>query len=155
MNLNYQKITILLAIFTITPYYQIWAQNLPADTHQPGYWQPVDRFDIKRSVEVQLVNDAGITLEYDLTDLESINPQILKAGETETLKKVSYSAHIVVYPTVSIDPNNSLVLRFNVKVEKDNKIIVTIKRGKTSKDDPNFLGHRAINLQKNGGIYLY
>lgn len=155
MKLNFQKIAILLAIFTITPSHQILAQNLPAETYQPGYWQPVDRFDVKCSVEVKLVNNTDIPLEYDLTNLESINPQALNAGETETLNNVGDSAHIIVYPTISIEPNSSLPLRFNVKVEKDNKIIVTIKRGKISKDDPNFLGHRAIDLQKNGGIYLY
>ena len=158
MKLNFQKIAILLAIFTITPSYHILAilaQNLPAETYQPGYWQPVDRFDVKCSVEVTLVNDTEIPLEYDLTNLESINPQALKAGETEILKNVGDSANIIVYPTISIDPNSPLPLRFNVKVEKDNKIIVTIKREQISKDDSNFLGHRAINLQKNGGIYLY
>ncbi|YAI81446.1 MAG: hypothetical protein ACQJCO_06385 [cyanobacterium endosymbiont of Rhopalodia sterrenbergii] len=146
---------LLLAMLTIILPRQILAQDLPAETYQPGYWQPVDRFDVKRSVEVLLINKTGIPIEYDLTDLKSTNPQVLKAGEMGTLKNFGDSAYIVVYPTISVDPNNPLTLRFNVKVEEDNKIIVLIEKDFISKKDPNFLGHRAINLQKNGGIYLY
>lgn len=155
MKLKFQKIAILLAIFTMTFPSQILAQNLPAETYQPGYWQPVDRFDVNRSVEVLLINTTEIPLEYDITALKSTNPQALKAGEMGTLKNFGNSAYIVVYPTISVDPNNPLTLRFNVKVEKDNKVIVLIKKDIISKKNPNFLGHRAINLQENGGIYLY
>ncbi len=155
MKINSQKIAALLAILTIGFPSQIMGQNPPAETYQPGYWQPVDRFDVKRSVQVQLINNTNIPLEYDLTDLESINPQSLKAGETGTLKNFGDSAYIVVYPTISVDPNDPLTLRFKVKVEEDNQIMVTIKKGEISQNDPTFLGHRAINLQKNGGIYLY
>ncbi|MGP0128971.1 MAG: hypothetical protein ACTMUB_06820 [cyanobacterium endosymbiont of Rhopalodia musculus] len=155
MKLNFQKIAALLAIFTITLPRQILAQNLPAETYQPGYWQPVDRFDVQRSVEVLLINKTEIPLEYDITDLKSTNPQALKAGEMGTLKNFGDSAYIVVYPIISVDPNNPLTLRFNVKVEEDNQIIVIIEKGIISKKNPDFLGHRAINLQKNGGIYLY
>ncbi|BAP17221.1 hypothetical protein [cyanobacterium endosymbiont of Epithemia turgida] len=155
MKLNLQKIATLLVIFTITIPRHILAQDLPAETYQPGYWQPVDRFDVKRSVEVLLINKTEIPLEYDITDLKSTNPQALKAGERGTLKNFGNSVYIVVYPTISIDYDNLLTLRFNVKVEKDNTIIVTIKNAPISTKTPNFLGHRAINLQENGGIYLY
>lgn len=154
MKLNLQKIATLLAIFTITLPRQILAQDLPAETYQPGYWQPVDRFDVKRSVEVLLINKTEIPLEYDITELKSTNPQALKAGERGTLKNFGNSAYILVYPTISVDPNNPLTLKFNVKVEEDNKIIVIIRNDIISKDNP-ILGHRAINLQENGGIYLY
>ncbi|XLQ11077.1 MAG: hypothetical protein KPI85_05925 [cyanobacterium endosymbiont of Epithemia adnata isolate EadnSB Bon19] len=155
MKLNLQKIATLLVIFTITIPRHILAQDLQAETYQPGYWQPVDRFDVKRSVEVLLINKTEIPLEYDITDLKSTNPQALKAGERGTLKNFGNSVYIVVYPTISIDSDNLLTLRFNVKVEKDNTIIVTIKNDPISTKNSNFLGHRAINLQKNGGIYLY
>ena len=155
MKLNVQKIATLLAILTISLPRQTLAQNLPAETYQPGYWQPIDRFDTKRPVEVLLINKTEIPLEYDITDMRSTNPQALRAGEIGTLKNFGDSAYIVVYPTISVDPNNPLTLRFNVKVEEDNKIIVFIENGTISKKNPNFLGHRAINLQENGGIYLY
>lgn len=155
MKLTSQKIAALLAIFAMSFPSQIVGQNPPAETYQPGYWQPVDRFNTKSSVEVQLINQTEIPLEYDLTDLESINPQPLKPGEMGTLKNFGDSAYIVVYPTISVDPNEPLTLRFQVSVAEGNKVMVTIKKEEVRKSDPNFFGHRAINLQKNGGIYLY
>lgn len=155
MTLNFKKIATLLVIFAITIPRHILAQDLPAETYQPGYWQPVDRFDVKRPVEVLLINKTEIPLEYDTTDIKSTNPQALKAGEKGTFKNFGNSVYIVVYPTISIEPSNLLTLRFNVKVEEDNTIIVTIQNDIISTQTLNFLGHRAINLQENGGIYLY
>ncbi|WP_267384490.1 hypothetical protein [Cyanobacterium sp. uoEpiScrs1] len=155
MKFNYKKIAVLLAIFTINSPRQILAQNPPAETYQPGYWQPVGRFDIRRSVEVVLINTTEIPMEYDITDLKSTNPQSLKPKETGSLKNFGDSAYIVIYPIISVDPDSPLTLRFNVQVEEDNKIIVFIETDIINKKNPNFLGHRAINLQSNGGIYLY
>ncbi|HAC64122.1 MAG TPA: hypothetical protein DCF68_11435 [Cyanothece sp. UBA12306] len=147
----YFKITLcLLTILTGILPIESLGQNPPAETYQPGYWQPVARFNTKKSVEVKLINQTKIPLEYDLTDLESINPQELNPGKTGILNSFGDSGYIVIYPKISVDPDNPITLKFTVEVSEDNIVMVKIK-----KSEPNFLGHRAINLQKNGGIYLY
>ena len=150
MKLILQKIASLLTIFSCILPIQSLAQNPPAETYQPGYWQPVARFNTKKLVEVKLINQTEIPLEYDLTDLESINPQDLNPGKTGTLQNFGDSGYIVIYPKISIDPNSPISLKFKVEVKEDNTVIVTIEKATSD-----FLGHRAINLQKNGGIYLY
>ncbi|MGB5771165.1 MAG: hypothetical protein WBM32_15060 [Crocosphaera sp.] len=127
----------------------IHAQNPPAETYQPGYWQPVARFDIKRTVEVNIINNTDIPIEYDLTDLEAMNPQSLKPEETGNLQGFGSSANIVIYPLVN--NTSEFNLRYQVQVDEDNNIINV----SVIKDQPTFLGHRSVNLQKTGAIYLY
>ncbi|MGK7941630.1 MAG: hypothetical protein AB4062_16060 [Crocosphaera sp.] len=127
----------------------IYAQDPPAQTYQPGYWQPVARFDIKRTVEVNIINKTDVPIEYDLTDLEAMNPQKLQPEETGNLKGFGGTANIVIYPLVN--DTSEFNLRYKVKVDEDNNIVNV----SVVKDEPSFLGHRSINLQGTGAIYLY
>ncbi|MDJ0597226.1 MAG: hypothetical protein QNJ37_00035 [Crocosphaera sp.] len=140
---------ILLLALGVTPLSMVQAQDPPAETYQPGYWQPVDRFDTKRVVEVNIINDTDIPIEYDLTDLEAMNPQSLKPEETGNLKGFGSSANIVIYPLVH--DTTQFNLRYKVTVDEDNNIVNV----SVVKDKPSFLGHRSINLQNTGAIYLY
>ncbi|WP_107667569.1 hypothetical protein [Cyanothece sp. BG0011] len=125
------------------------AQDPPAETYQPGYWQPVARFDTKRIVEVNIINETDIPIEFDLTDIEAMNPQALQPEETGNLKGFGSSANIVIYPLVN--DATDFNLRYKVNVDEDNNIVNV----SVVKDKPSFLGHRSINLQKTGAIYLY
>ncbi|MGK7957042.1 MAG: hypothetical protein AB4063_17600 [Crocosphaera sp.] len=127
----------------------VQAQDPPAETYQPGYWQPVSRFDTKRVVEVNIINNTDIAIEYDLTDIETMNPQALQPEETGNLKGFGNSANIVIYPLVS--DTTEFNLRYKVAVDEDNNIVNV----SVIKDKPSFLGHRSINLQETGAIYLY
>ncbi len=139
-----------LTAFYLTIFLPLSAQDPPASTYQPGYWQPSARFDTKRQVEVQFVNETDMSLEYDLTNIEESNPQTLPSEESASIKNFGVSAYIVIYPQGEIDPNDPFTLKFEVNVNANNQVVVTIKKGERS-----FLGHRAVNLQKNGAIYLY
>ncbi|MDJ0731551.1 MAG: hypothetical protein QNJ33_16330 [Crocosphaera sp.] len=140
---------ILLLILGVSNVSVIQAQDPPAQTYQPGYWQPVARFDTKRIVEVNIINNTDIPIEYDLTDIEAMNPQALQPEETGNLKGFGSSANIVIYPLVN--DTSKFNLRYKVEVDEDSNIVNV----SVIKDKPSFLGHRSINLQQTGAIYLY
>ena len=139
----------LFLILGVSPACLVQAQDPPAETYQPGYWQPVARFDTKRIVEVNIINNTDIPIEYDLTDLEAMNPQKLEPKQTGNLKGFGSSANIVIYPLVN--DTSEFNLRYTVEMDKDNNIVNV----SVIKDQPSFLGHRSVNLQQTGAVYLY
>ncbi len=140
---------ILLFSLTLPAIAPLQAQNPPARTFQPGFWQPIARFDTKQAVEVNITNNTDIPLEYDLTDLEAMNPVSIQTGETGRLQGFGNSGVIVIYPLV--ESYSDFTLRFNITInEENNGVNVSVV-----KDEPTFFGHRAVNLQKTGAIYIY
>lgn len=151
MKISYLSLITLLSSLTFTVPISVMAQDPPAETYQPGYWQPVARFDTRKPVEIKLFNKTELPLEYDLTDLEFVNPETLPPGETGTLQNFGDSAYVVIYSIISnTEAEMPFTLRFKVNVTDENVVMVTIEKA-----EPNFFGHRTLNLQKNGGIYLY
>jgi hypothetical protein len=131
------------------------AQNPPAKTYQPGFWQPVARFNPEQPVNLTLINQSGVTLNFDITSAENLSPRDLPLGESVTLSNLGNVNYIMIYP-VNTDPainsgDRPLTLKFEVQVEeKTNAAQVTITQA-----EPSFLGHRTINLQKTGAIFFY
>ncbi|EAM53295.1 hypothetical protein WH8501_27030 [Crocosphaera watsonii WH 8501] len=140
---------IILLTLGVSPISVVQAQVPSAETYQPGYWQPVARFDTKRIVEVNIINNTDIPIEYDLTDLEAMNPQKLEPQQTGNLKGFGSSANIVIYPLVN--DTSEFNLRYTVAMDEDNNIVNI----SVIKDKPSFLGHRSVNLQQTGAVYLY
>ncbi|MEA5532980.1 hypothetical protein [Crocosphaera sp. XPORK-15E] len=150
MKAAYLGFVTILSTVTLTVPISIMAQDPPAETYQPGFWQPVARFDPKKPVEVKLINKTELSLEYDLTDVEFVNPDTLSPGETGILKNFGNSAYIVVYTLTPPNPETPFTLKFNIDVTADNIVTVTIEKAA-----PNFFGHRTFNLQKTGAIFVY
>ena len=140
---------IILLTLGVSPISVVQAQVPSAETYQPGYWQPVARFDTKRIVEVNIINNTDIPIEYDLTDLEAMNPQKLEPQQTGNLKGFGSSANIVIYPLVN--DTSEFNLRYTVAMDEDNNIVNV----SVIKDKPSFLGHRSVDLQQTGAVYLY
>ena len=140
---------IILLTLGVSPISVVQAQVPSAETYQPGYWQPVARFDTKRIVEVNIINNTDIPIEYDLTDLEAMNPQKLEPQQTGNLKGFGSSANIVIYPLVN--DTSEFNLRYTEAMDEDNNIVNV----SVIKDKPSFLGHRSVNLQQTGAVYLY
>lgn len=139
------------------------AQDPPAKTFQPGYWQPVGRFNPKQPVKIRLVNETGLPLDYDITNLESYDPDVVGVGKTRLIENFGDEAYIMVYPQGgdSTNPNNPLVLQFSIQVDPrtdeippDNIATITVKEAK-SDVQAGFYGHRTINVQKTGAFYFY
>jgi hypothetical protein len=124
-------------------------QNPPAQTYQPGYWQPVARANIKLPIKINLINETDITVAYSVTESQ-MEPIVIKSHQTITLNNVKPPIYAVIYPD-SENSNNSLIdLKYKVQITLDNIIEVTITKAENSSDS-----HRTFNLQETGAIYVY
>ncbi|QHV00518.1 hypothetical protein [Synechocystis sp. CACIAM 05] len=139
------------------------AQDPPATTYQPGFWQPVGRFDPKKPVKVKLVNKTDVALDYDISNLESFPPASVAPGETVLLENFGDNAYIMVYPenATPSTPEQSFLLKFTVPVDArtqmvgaDNVAVITVTKGDVNIEE-RFYGHRSINLQPTGAIFFY
>ncbi|MGK7929959.1 MAG: hypothetical protein AB4041_00805 [Microcystaceae cyanobacterium] len=126
------------------------AQDPPAQTYQPGFWQPVARVNLNFPITLNLINKTGLEIDYAITNIDP-DPIPIAINETETLQQVKPELYIVVYPT-SNNPNSSqIALNYTVEVTEENVINVQIMK----LDDEEGAGDRSINLQKTGAIYIY
>ena len=127
------------------------AETPPAQTFRPGFWQPVERFNPNQAVTLQIVNESGVALDYDITTLEAPAPRTIAIGASEMVRDFGNSAYIMVYPVNADFTDQPFTLRFQAEVKMaTNQVIVTV-----TKAEPSFLGHRTINLQTTGAIYFY
>lgn len=132
----------------------IVGQNPPAETYQPGFWQPVARVDIKRPVKIQLINQTDMPLEYDFTTSRDVPPQPIKPKQTVTIQEqFPLPAYLLINPSSFIPTPAAGAtpdLRFNVAVSEDNIVTVTIVQA--GNNDP---GNTTFNLHETGAIYVY
>jgi hypothetical protein len=147
----------------IIPTSRAEAQDPPATTFQPGFWQPIGRFDPKKPVKVKLVNETDLALDYDITNLESFPPMVVPPGESALLENFGDNAYIMVYPDENTPSNqdHSFVLKFSVPVDArtqmvgaDNLAVITVTKADANVEE-RFYGHRSINLQPTGAIFFY
>ncbi len=144
-------LSIFSTVLTFNSFSPVLAQDPPATTYQPGFWQPVADFNPKEKVTIQLNNQTEIPLEYGIAGTEENLSDKVDAGKMKVIETAENSANIAIYPGISIDPDLPFVLKFEVKVEpKSNTINVNIMKAERG-----FIGHRSLNLQKTGKVYLY
>lgn len=125
------------------------AQNPPAETYQPGFWQPVGRVEVDQLITLKLINDTELIIDYAITN-ENMEPVSIKPNSTMILEDIEPSLYVVIYPD-SNSPNSSQVyLKHNVEVTEENVIEVTIQKTENGSES-----HRTFNLQETGAIYLY
>lgn len=136
------------ATITILPPSAI-AQNPPAETFQPGFWQPVARANVDKPVTVKLINESGLILDYAITSAE-MTPGVIKVGETTTLEDMGGDTYIVVYPDSKNVDSSRINLFFTVDVTEENLVNVKITRVEQGEKS-----HRAFNIQETGAIFLY
>ncbi|MBS0017281.1 MAG: hypothetical protein KFF72_13180 [Arthrospira sp. SH-MAG29] len=119
----------------------ILAQNPPAaSTYNPGPWQPVARINPQQSVNLTLVNQSSVTLEYGLTTTGTAN---LANGQSISYNNLPLDSYVVINPLVA-----SLSLQYNLEVVNNN-ITLTVR---PSGDQA---GLRTVNIQSTGGIFIY
>ena len=155
-----------IAVIGLTPMghtARVEAQDPPATTYQPGFWQPIGRFDPKKPVKIKLVNETDLALDYDITNLESFPPMVVAPGESAMLENFGNNAYIMVYPdnATPSTPEQSFVLKFTVPVDArtqmvgpDNVAVITVTKGSANVEE-RFYGHRSINMQPTGAIFFY
>lgn len=149
MKLKYLILASCLTIFNFTSLSSVLAQDPPASTYKPGFWQPKARVDVRRPIEIKLVNETNINLEYDLTANIEQKPERLLAGKTSILKGLSVPAYLLINPDSSIANASSFNLKYDVSTTNN---LVTVKIKKVSSDNP---GDTTLNLHETGAIYIY
>jgi hypothetical protein len=143
--------TLLVVTLQSVAVFPTVAETPPAQTYQPGFWQPVARFNPKQKVTLKLVNQSGVVLNYDNTDSEFSDPKDLGIDKTDALSDFGNSAYFMIYPATVIDPDQPFNLKFSAQVDEANNLVtVTITKG-----DRGFMGNRTVNLQKTGAVYFY
>lgn len=149
MKLKYLILVSCLTTFNFTSLFPLVAQDPPASTYNPGFWQPKARVDIRHPIEIKLINETNVDLEYDLTANIEQKPERLLAGKTGTLKGLSVPAYILINPDSSTPNVSSFNLKYEVSTT-DN--VVTVKIKKVSSENP---GDTTLNLHETGAIYVY
>jgi hypothetical protein len=149
MRLKYLILASCLTIFNFTSLFPLLAQDPPAKTYSPGFWQPRARVNLKRPVEIKLINQTNINLEYDLSENIEQKPERLLSGKTSTLKNPAVPAYILINPDNSTPNTSSFNLKYEISTT-DN--VVTVKIKKVSSEIP---GDTTLNLQETGAIYVY
>jgi hypothetical protein len=152
MNLKRLTIATFLATINLAFSLSLVAQNPPASTYNPGFWQPRARIELNRPTAIRLINETDVTLEYDLTTNIKPSPQQISPGKTAVLKGFPIPAYILINATNSgTNPGSSQFnLKYDVQVSQDNEILVKIR--KVDRDTP---GDTTINLHETGAIYIY
>ena len=127
----------------------VLAQDPPARTYQPGFWQPVARVNINRPIAIKLINQTEVVLEYSLTTNEAPPRQLLPRNNA-VLREIPLPAYVLINPTSSNLDSSRVYLKYEVAVGDDN--LVTVKIRQISDDIP---GNTTLNIQESGAIYLY
>ena len=150
MNTKILTTAVLLATTSLMICVPLKAKDPPAQTHQPGPWQPAARVNLKQPVEINLINKTSVTLEYDLTGHEEDKPQELLPGDAPTeITQLPIPAYILINPKSSNPESSSFNLQFNVTAV-DNEVTVEIYE-----INSNISGHSTFNLHETGAIYVY
>jgi hypothetical protein len=124
-------------------------ENPPAETFQPGFWQPVARVETDKPITLKIINDSGILLDYAFTDA-NIEPLRLEENATRTIENVETPVFLVVYPDIQNENSSRISLKYFVEVTEDNTIELTIRQIESISQ-----GNRTFNLQSSGAIFLY
>lgn len=133
---------LLFASFSVP----VLGQNQPAQTYQPGYWQPIARVNPKSPVTVMLVNQTEMPLKYNfLDDRAEAN---LRVGDRVNFKNVTLPLNIAVYdPSPKAAAGEEVNLDYTVTVQ-NNMVTIYVQ---PVKDE----GHRVVNVARSGAVYLY
>lgn len=124
-------------------------ENPPAETFQPGFWQPIARVDMAKPITLKIINDSGVLLDYAFTD-DNVEPLKLEQDATRSIEKIQAPVYVVIYPDIK-NPNASRInLKYFVEVTADNVVELRVKQTESISQ-----GNRTFNLQSTGAIYLY
>lgn len=143
MNLQRLTTTALITTISLSTCESVAAQDPPAETFQPGYWQPRARLDISRPIEIAFVNQTELMMEYSLTTNEA-PPRQLLPGDTAVLKEIPVPAYVLINPKTPLKS-----VKYETKVA-DNVVTVTIKQISDA-----LPGDTTLNIDPEGAVYIY
>jgi hypothetical protein len=105
---------------------------------------------MSRPVEIKIINQTDIDLNYDLSANIDSSPQLLSPGTETTLKGFVIPAYILINrANAASDPDSSSLI-YAVEVNKDNLVTITVTKVPGSTP-----GYTTFNLNQQGAIYIY
>lgn len=120
------------------------AQTPPAQTYQPGPWQPIARLNPQAPITVKIVNEAQVPLQYDYSE-EKLSPLDLPVGGSA--EYLNGDRPLPVYLT--INSTTDVGVKYTVSVT-DNVAIVRVREVSATE-----LPDSTLTINRTGAIYLY
>lgn len=143
---------LLTALSVLTPSF-VSSQPSEDGGYQPGFWQPAEDVNVNRPIDITLLNNTGIPLEYDTAE----GPiRVLGVGERITL------GSFFIDPNAENDISRTLNVLINAPVELSevelhfeidsfrNNVTVAIRSARTGERID-----RGFYLDEKGRIYLF
>lgn len=125
----------------------VFAQNSPARTYQPGYWQPVARVNPGGPVNVMLINQTKSPLKYNF--LDDRGEKDLPVGGNAKEKISFLPVNIAIYdPSPQAAASLASGLKYETAVDKQNNDL-TVKVIPVENNSMN-----VVNIAKTGAIYV-
>jgi serine/threonine protein kinase len=124
-------------------------KNPPAQTYQPGFWQPAARINPKHPFKIKLVNQTNTAIEYALTTNE-FAPRQLRAKESAVLTYIPLDGYLLIN-SIQSSPNAEVPtsLQFEVTVSGN---VATVSIRQERSDRP---ADSTINVHQSGAIYIF
>jgi hypothetical protein len=124
----------------------VLAQNPPARTYKPGYWQPIARVNSNSPVTVTLVNQTKFPLTYSL--LDERGEKKLAVGAIAQMKITTLPINIAIYDaSPQASAGDDTRLKYETSVTKN-----SIKVNVVPTTDE---GSNVLNISKTGAVYAY
>jgi hypothetical protein len=119
------------------------AVDPPAKTFQPGFWQPIARVNPAIPIQISVVNESGLPLEFGLSEQRGFSQ--VQAGETGRVYTKPLPMHLLIYPAKESRAN----VQFKVTVSGDNQASIAVVR---APDGSN--GDLSVSIDQYGALYI-
>jgi hypothetical protein len=127
------------------------AQDPPAKTYQPGFWQPTARVVVNRPIVIEVKNNTDELIDYNLTTNQVASPVKIEPGKSSSIKDFQLPAYLLInFSSATVD-SSQFVLKYEVSVDEKTNTL-TVKVNKAGGEVP---GNRTLNISETGAIYLY
>jgi len=131
------------------------AQNQIPPISQRFTWEPIARIENPRfPIQIALVNQTGISLDYGFTDDPEAIPLTLSPDARSSVTLTDPSILLSVNPVSTSTDGDIPLLLFEVQVQSDNAIEVIIKPGGGDDLTGDAIG-QVLDVQESGGIFVY
>jgi len=120
---------------------ELKAENKLPQTFHLGYWQPVARINPHKPLQLKVINQTDVPLQYGLT---TDAPKTLLPGSVAEIKYVSLPTNILIYPS-----QQKTSVKYQVDTV-DNTTIVEVRQ--VSND---IAGNNSLAINSSGAIYAY
>ncbi|MBD1913564.1 MULTISPECIES: hypothetical protein [unclassified Leptolyngbya] len=134
---------------------QAQTQTTAPTANQRFVWEPVARIENPRfPVQISLLNQTGIDLDYGFTDTSNASPNTLAPNARATLTLTNPSVLLSINPIQTSTDSNIPLLLFDVRVQSNNAIEVILKPGSGNDLTGDAIG-QVLDVQESGGIFVY